>query len=231
MIRYSTNHISPAGDAPPALGGLSYWAVLAVLFGFGWPVCVWAAEAAPTQQYSGAANSHVVINGTSTLHNWTVNGGVLNGTVEVSGQWNNAASPAVEIKSIDLTIPVDSLKSTEGGGMDNTMYDALHRKDHPAITYHLIKAALTSSPSKQDPDYHFTASGQLTVSGNARRLDLDLSVLPEPNGQLTVTTQTKLKMTDYGVQPPTAMFGMIRSGNDVTIKATWRLTPTSAGQH
>ena len=33
-------------------------------------------------------------------------------------------------------------------------------------------------------------------------------------------TETPLKMTDFGMKPPTAMMGMIKSGNDVTVKVT-----------
>ncbi len=41
---------------------------------------------------------------------------------------------------------------------------------------------------------------------------------------LSIATKTPLKMTDYGMTPPTAMFGMIRSGDAVTVEVTWKLT-------
>ena len=40
-----------------------------------------------------------------------------------------------DVQSIWVTIPVNSLKSTEESGMDDTMYDALKMKASPSITY------------------------------------------------------------------------------------------------
>jgi hypothetical protein len=165
---------------------------------------------------SGAAS----VSGTSTLHDWTVNGTIVNGTMQCSGPWT-AASPT--IGSIQLSIPADSLKSTEGSGMDNTMYDALNMKASPLITYTLTHADLKSPPSKNDPTYHYDAVGQLTIAGNAHAVNLMLDVAPANDGALTIVTETPLKMTDFGMKPPTAMMGMIKSGNDVTVKVTWRL--------
>lgn len=184
-----------------------------------------AAEPPDTQYVSSADSGKVTIDGTSTLHNWTVTGTGLNGKVAAGGAWKADAGPNVEIKSIDLTIPVNSLKSTEGGGMDNNMYTALKSKQNANITYHLIKASLKTSPSKEDPAYHFDAVGQLTVAGAQRPLELDVGVLRGDDGRLTVSTETTLQMTDFGVPPPTAMLGMIKSGNTITVKATWQLTP------
>lgn len=115
--------------------------------------------------------------------------------------------------------------------MDDTMYDALKIKQFPTITYGLTKAGLKTSPSKKDPDYHFDTTGQLTVAGKAHAVNLDLVVLPHDNGKLTITTEIALKMTDFGVSPPTAMLGMIKSGDAITLKVTWELTikPSAPG--
>ena len=73
--------------------------------------------------------------------------------------------PTIALDSIQLTIPVKSLKSSEGGGMDSTMYGALDLKDHAAITYKLTSATLKAGPSAGQGDYHFDTTGELTVSG------------------------------------------------------------------
>ena len=113
------------------------------------------------QQHADSGTASV--SGTSTLHDWTVNGTTVNGAMQCSGPWT-AAPPT--IGSIQLSIPADSLKSTEGSGMDNTMYDALNMKASPLITYTLTHADLKSPPSRNDPTYHYDAVGQLTIAGN-----------------------------------------------------------------
>ena len=108
--------------------------------------------------------------------------------------------------------------------MDNTMYDALKLKQFPTIAYRLTKASLKSPPSKQSPEYQFDTTGQLTVAGAVRQVNLDLHVLPHDAGGLTITTEIALKMTDFGLKPPTAMLGMIKSDDSITLKVTWQLT-------
>jgi polyisoprenoid-binding protein YceI len=171
--------------------------------------------------YNSAADSGTAsVSGTSTLHDWTVKGTTVSGAMQCSGPWT-AAPPT--IASIQLSIPADSLKSTEGSGMDDTMYDALNLKASPLITFALTHADLKSPPSKDDPTYHYDAVGQLTIAGTARAVNLTLDLAPGDGGTLTIVTETPLKMTDFGMKPPTAMMGMIKSGNDVTVKVTWRL--------
>jgi polyisoprenoid-binding protein YceI len=64
--------------------------------------------------------------------------------------------------------------------------------------------------------------GRLIIAGTARDIDLKLSVQAE--GQhLVIWARTSLKMTDFNVEPPTAMLGMIRSGDTVRVDVSWQL--------
>jgi polyisoprenoid-binding protein YceI len=166
----------------------------------------------------------VVITGTSTLHDWTVNGGAIKGNAEFAA--------AIKLQSIDLSIDVNTLKSTEGGGMDDKIDEALKLKQFPTITYRLTKATLKAPPAKDGLPYHFDTTGQLTVAGASRPVDLDLAILPHNDGQLTISTAIGLQMTDFGITPPTAMFGVIKAGDKITVKVTWQLasSPGSAGK-
>ncbi len=182
------------------------------------------------QYVSSIGAGEAIVSGTSTLHDWSVKSNIIQGNAEFSGPWKLDAASSIALQSIDLVIPVDSLKSTEGSGMDNTMYDALKLKQFPTITFSLAKASLKSAPSKPGSPYHFDTTGRLTVAGAAHDENLDLAILPNNDGQLTITTDVGLKMTDFGIKPPTAMLGVIKSGDAVTIKVNWQLTtrpPTS----
>ncbi len=178
---------------------------------------------ASVHQYVAAKGGEATVNGTSTLHNWTVKTGDIEGAV--SGQWGSQAAPS--LSSIQLTIPVKSLKSTEGSGMDNTMYDALKAKKNPSITYTLANSTLKSKPAKPNEPYRFETTGKLTVAGSTRNISLPLELSPQGQS-LSISTNVKLKMTDFGVKPPKAMFGMIKSGDEVTVNVTWKLAPKAS---
>jgi polyisoprenoid-binding protein YceI len=180
-----------------------------------------ATQPAPVQYVSAAKSGNATVAGTSSLHNWTVASTTINGTAIFAGHFGAAAPPA--LRSIQLVIPVNTLKSTEGGGMDKTMYDALKMEKNPNITYSLDSATLASGPSKDDPKYHYNAVGRLTIAGWLRNVNLTLDLQSSDAGAITISTQTPLKMTDFGMKPPTAMLGMVKSGDDVTVKVTWQL--------
>jgi hypothetical protein len=182
-----------------------------------------AAKGSALRYANSADPGEAIVSGTSTLHDWTVKSHNIKGNAEFSGEWKGGSDKPIALQSIDLAVAVDSLKSTEGSGMDNTMYDALHLKKFPTITYKLATATLKSSPSKDGLAYHFATTGQLTVAGNAHPVNLDLAVVPHDAGKLTITTDVALKMSDCSVTPPTAMLGMIKSGDAITVKVTWQL--------
>ena len=180
-----------------------------------------AASASSVDDYVSAPDSGTAtVSGTSTLHDWSAKSTTVAGTVKSSGPWTGAAPT---LQSIQLSIPADSLKSSEGSDMDDKIHDALKAKANPLITFTLSSAKFQSAPSTDDPKYHYAASGKLTVAGASHSVNLTLDIQPSKGDMLTIETQTPLKMTDFGIQPPTAMLGMIKSGNKVTVNVVWQL--------
>lgn len=184
---------------------------------------VYAAAVVDVAQYAAVPGGTLVIHGTSTLHDWSAQTKGLAGRAVLDGSWTGHGAGAIELKSIHLVIAVKSLKSSEGGGMDSTMYGALHRRKHAFITYQLTTAKLLAPPAGKDAPAVFKTKGNLKVDGTTRSVPLVLTVTHLANGDLSIATTVKLKMTEFGVKPPTAMFGIIRSGDAITVNATWLL--------
>ncbi len=180
-----------------------------------------SATSSDLHRYVAASGSQAVVTGTSTLHDWTVKAAKLDGNAVFAGKWEGQGAAAIRLESISLAIPVASLKSTEGSSMDNNMYAALKKDQQPLITYTLTKATL-KTPAAAGGEYRFDTVGDLTVAGTAHSVNLELVVTPHGKG-LTIVANTPLKMTDFGVKPPTAMFGTIKSGDAINVKATWQL--------
>jgi polyisoprenoid-binding protein YceI len=80
---------------------------------------------------------------------------------------------------------------------------------------------------------HFDATGRLTIGGATHPVDLDLAIVSHDDGQLMITTDIAFKMTDFNIKPPTAMMGMIKSGDAITVKVNWQLkvrSPTATAE-
>ncbi|MGC8539238.1 MAG: YceI family protein [Phycisphaerae bacterium] len=222
FIFYKKSPVSP-GRLRAARRGL-WQAGIALIFGtLVLATSAGTAWAAGTRQYTAAAGGSLIINGTSTFHNWTAKTTALTGNAVFSGKWTGRGNAALKLQSINLVIAVKSIKSSEGGGMDDTMYSALDLKHHALITYELTKAHLLTRPASATAAAVFNTTGTLRVDGVTKTVPLVLTATPTPGGGVSITTKLKLKMTTFGVKPPTAMFGVIRSGNAITITATWPL--------
>ena len=223
MFMFYKKSLASPGRLRAARWGL-WHAGMALIFGtLVLAISAGTATAAGTRQYTAAVGGNLVINGTSTLHNWTAKTTALTGNAVLAGKWTGRGKAALKLQSINLVIAVKSIKSSEGGGMDDTMYSALDLKHHALITYELTKAHLLTRPTTATAAAVFSTTGTLRVDGVTKTVPLVLTATPTPDGGLTITTKLKLKMTVFGVKPPTAMFGVIRSGNAITVTATWPL--------
>src|SRR5438105_828312 len=93
-------------------------------------------SAAPAAgRYAPAKGSMVRIEGTSTLHNWSMEGATINGQLSVPADWKGGLTDSI----VKVSIPVGSIKS-EHDRMDRIMGEALKSKANPEITFQLTTA-------------------------------------------------------------------------------------------
>jgi polyisoprenoid-binding protein YceI len=60
--------------------------------------------------------------------------------------------------------------------------------------------------------------GDLTIAGKTRNIELTGMAYIKENGKILFDGSRSLKMTEYGIDPPTAMMGAMQVGDNVTIK-------------
>ena len=177
-------------------------------------------------------SSHVTVEGTSTLHHWMVEGKSVGGFLivhenelaslwTISGPRSQPLTPTVRVE-----IPVASLTSGERG-MDEQMHEALKARTHPMITYRLESATITTRQTDRGDDsgggLPIDTHGVLLVAGAARAIDIPMQVKRLSHDRLQISGDTSFRMTDFGIDPPTAMLGMIRTGDMVHVHWTWVL--------
>lgn len=154
--------------------------------------------------------SSVEIDGTSNIHDWTMkaenSGGVLTvdfdeGTLE-------------KIEKLEFTVVAESLVSGKSG-MDKNTYKALNTDKYKNITYNLKK--VNGIEKLSGNNYKVKTTGSLMIAGVKKDINLNFD-LNSSSDQLVLAGQYKLNMTDYGVEAPTAMFGTIKTGEEVVVK-------------
>ncbi|MFT4153347.1 YceI family protein [Parafilimonas sp.] len=161
------------------------------------------------QEKFTAQSVNISITGTSTLHDWE----------EKSSQGQCTASIAVKDNKIDIaalrfSTPAKGLKS-EHTLMDKNTYKALNADKYPAISFVLSSATAVSSGSNT---YQLKATGSLTLAGTTKQTDINATLVYNPASKsFTCKGSKTIKMSEYGVTPPTVMMGTIKTGDQVTI--------------
>jgi len=150
--------------------------------------------------------SEMTIFGTSNVHDWEETVETIQGrmTAEVNGNVISA------ITSLKITVPVESIKSGHRAMNKNT-YNALNAEDYPNIQF-VLKSIQINGKTIQ-------CTGTLTVAGTSKTITTPVTYSMS-SGVITVKGSYSMNMTDFNVEPPTAMFGTIYTGEDIKLDFT-----------
>lgn len=168
-------------------------------------------------QTFGVKTYKVTVQGTSSLHDWESNVEKL----EANGSYVMADNALTDIKDVVVKIPVTSLKSTKGRMMDNKTYEAFDSKKNPTITFTLTGKTINEANNTVN------VSGNLNMAGVTKAIDILLSYKVLPGGGLQVSGSKKINMTEFKMEPPTAMMGAIVVGDEVTVNFELVLTQSN----
>jgi hypothetical protein len=152
-------------------------------------------------------NYKMTVQGTSSLHDWE---SVVE-KAECKGYYVVASNALTDVKDVVVKIPVNSIKSTKGKIMDNKTYDAFNYEKYPNIVFTLTTQKINPKNSTLD------LTGNLAMAGVTKSVNLTVNYKLSPNGELQIIGSKKIIMTDFGMEPPTAMMGTIKVGKDVSV--------------
>ena len=158
------------------------------------------------------------VQGTSTLHEWESNVEQL----DCKGSFTVSNNSLTEIRNVVINIPVTSIKSPKGKLMDNKTYDAFHFEKNPRITFLMTGCKIEEGKGQ------LSATGSLSMAGVTRPIDLILNYKVLPGAELRITGSKKLSMSDFKMEPPTAMMGTIKVGDEVVVILDLTLTHGTA---
>lgn len=163
--------------------------------------------------YKQATDSYVTVAGTSTMHDWTM----TSKDTQYQAMFENGpdGQPA-QLKTLSLTIPSQSLKS-EHSAMDKNAYSSLKTDKHKTITFNLTTASIDKDLIK--------CAGNLTIIGVTKLINVDANCQTKPDLSIRCTGSKTFKMSDFQVEPPSFMFGTVKTGDEITISFNAELVP------
>jgi len=123
--------------------------------------------------------------------------------------WNDLVKPGA-VEAFEIAIPAAKLSSPREG-LDKNMHKALKVTEHPDITFRLLRLE-----EKAGMPGTLRAQGVLKIAGVERQVSFDVTTR-QNESTLTVKGEMPLLMTDYGIKPPVAMLGMLKTDPKVTV--------------
>ena len=99
--------------------------------------------------------------------------------------------------------------------MDNKTYEAFNDKKYPTISFQLVEV---SSLLIKGDDISATVTGNLTMAGTTKRISFKTTGKNTKPGAYEFKGSIALKMTEYKMKPPTAMLGVMKVGDAITLK-------------
>jgi polyisoprenoid-binding protein YceI len=157
--------------------------------------------------------SRLWIDGTSTIRSFTCRAGEVNAVVEVNGA--NAIPSLLtgekDVKAVQVTVPAEKM-DCGNGTMNGHMRKALKVDENPTISFNLTDYDVTKSAD----GISGTINGTLDLGGVKKPISLQATGANE-GGMLHVNGVYELRMTDYGLKPPSLMFGRIKVGETVKV--------------
>jgi polyisoprenoid-binding protein YceI len=156
--------------------------------------------------------SRLWIEGGSNLHDWKCDAKSVVAEVRVT---RGATAQPNGVESGTLTVPVAGVECGNGK-MNENLRKALKSNEHQEIRFSITSAELVDSG--EGGVIVVAAHGDLTVAGTTRPIVLSVTGADAGDGTaLKVSGRVEMKMTDFGIQPPTALLGMLRTKNEVRI--------------
>lgn len=196
-----------------------------------------AATAAGVTHLVAGPGSKVVLEGSSNVAQWRCTGTTMTASMDVAapiekindiidrvengdiGVWmSDPSAGRFPQPAFDLVIPIATFRCTGGNPMLTDMKRSLHADSSPDIRF-LFKSL--RSPVAHDIDahsFHGAIVGQLSLAGKTRDIDMDVEARRISSTRFRLMARLPLLMSDFGIKPPTALFGMIKASDSLAVR-------------
>ena len=101
--------------------------------------------------------------------------------------------------------------------MNEDMYEAMKSDSFPTIEFELIDATLASDTGSADSVRDINTIGKLTIAGITKTVPMSIAIRQSSPERFIITGSKALSMTDFGITPPTALWGIIKTNDRLTV--------------
>lgn len=171
-----------------------------------------AAQMAIPKNLNLSKESRLWVEGTSTVKSFSC----AATKIDVSVSAEPGSAPSDLVQSASLVVPVSAL-DCKNDTMNGHMRKAIKADKHSTIGWTMSSYRVEGTS--------VVMNGRLTIAGKENPVELRATGTADNTGVIRLKGSTKLKMTDFGVKPPSLMMGTMKVGDAITVGYDLVLNP------
>lgn len=175
-------------------------------------------------RYVPLDSSRFVIEGRTNVHDFTCvarSVGGFGNLPETRQTQQTGANPYPVVPGVDvqLEVPVRALECGKNR-MNRDLYETLKADRFPHIRFKLSAVTVRDTPTTSGTrsGYRLEVSGSLTIADSTRKIRFDMAGHRLQAGVVHGEGSTRLEMSSFGIEPPSALMGLIQVKDDITVR-------------
>jgi polyisoprenoid-binding protein YceI len=203
----------------------SSYAILLLTTALAVPARSASAQEPTPLRFAVQPGSRLWFDGKSTARGWSCDATRMEAAVgaALAAPATPIAEMSGKVRAASLTVPVAGL-DCRNGTMNEHMRKALKADKHTEIRYRITSWNVTPAGADQGA---VKMAGTLGMAGREEPLSVDATATREANGSWRVKGSRELRMTAWGVKPPTLFMGTMKVADPVVVHFDLVLGPAT----
>jgi polyisoprenoid-binding protein YceI len=164
--------------------------------------------------------SRIWVEGTSSVRSFTCEAAAVGGTLQADGAALDVAKLERAVRDAEVVVDATAL-DCRNGTMNGHMRKALKVTEHGTISFRLTDYAVVAAGAETQ----VTLNGRLHIAGKQQPISATAVATPAADGAIRVKGSHTIKMTDFGVKPPSLMMGAMKVHDPVKLNFDLVLKP------
>lgn len=183
------------------------------------------------QMVLSLSDSRLWIEGRSNVNRWSCRAARFSVNATRAHELADPTAPAAD-SAFDLVVSVDAL-DCGNARMDRDLKKALSADLHPEIRFTLHRARVVATkPVDTAEIYDLLVHGILEVAGVSRTIEFETEGHRLNDGRARAMGFVGIRMTDFGVDPPRRLLGLIRARDELEVHFDLTAVPErSSSEH
>ncbi|MEX0647180.1 MAG: YceI family protein [Balneolaceae bacterium] len=168
--------------------------------------------------FTASQDSRLWLEGRSNVNRFECQANEYNGKAEVTNSSEIVNGTERFINNLNLRVEI----LTEGFDcgkkrMNRDLKNALKTDQFSKIIFELNYTETLSVPDEESNTYSFLVNGDLTVAGVTREIEFHADGNFMSDGRMHAAGYKEIKMTDFNVEPPTGLLGLVKADDNLTV--------------